>query len=969
MSSPIRPQDLHRPAPASLDALDRSAGAAGWAGTAGLAPSWTERADAAHVERLVENLHGTVARDPSGFADAMAAAFGDEADRQTVDALIDAAMAGRLAVPPVRIVEPGALGDGARGAYAASGGPGGGPLVLLDRTLLADEAKLTRVFTEEYGHHLDAALGGPDSAGDEGRRFAAALLGGADGEALPPSAFARMAAENDRGTVLLDGRSTAVEFRGGPAPGSPAGGAQGASGLQDGGDDDGPSGASGGGGSSGAGNTAEDEADEAGRETSPGGGTAGGANQTSEADEAEEVEDDEEEDDEDDDDDDDTSTGGTTGGTTGGSGPGPVTAAPVQTTGGFDPSLGGLIGGGTAGEEREEYVTVDGGGAGGGGPGDDTTEDNVGDGAPVGSGSGGTTGGFDPTLGGTLDAGLSEAEEAEGGRTEYVTLDGGVSGPGAGVVAVSGGANGGDDAEPLGPVYDPPPDNMNGNMDGNPFDEIEALQPLSGPEVQVPMAPPPVEGGEAPSEAAAAVVPATVPLGPLPAPGPLPGAGRWDQVFTWLATRPVLGPVFVAAGAMWPSSTGGPRESSPIAGTAASVESHGSDLDGEVYVDGEPTGVRVDEIRDEDGAGTGAFAVRNEADAEVLEAAGVPVGADGTLGGGAGTAPSTAGAGQGTGATPGAGSAAGAAGNGPRPGTPVAPPPPAPAPEGAWGTPGGPATGGEQMGPVTPRPTSPPDSGSPPNEAGVDQGGYYEPSEFDDEVVPSAGADVAPGPQGGAGAAPEPAEPMGFEAGGPAATGTPPTEAAEQGPTTTSFPAQPPGPTSVPGPAPVAVPTESSPQEVQPSQSGAMVNPADSPPPPDDHILREDRYELRRNLVRGGDLPPGYEPNTNYAGPPGWQAHHIVPLADFGGRFRPLLDRLEGWGIDRNSLDNGVWLPRSEEAVPDTGRTGHNETRRRSYAEYISDRFEDVTTAEEAEFLLDEIKEGLENGTLRFPLQ
>ena len=204
----------------------------------------------------------------------MAAAFGDKADWQSVDALIDAAMAGRLAVPPVRIVEPGALGDGPLGAYAASGGPGGGPLILLDRTLLADEARLTRVFTEEYGHHLDAALGGPDSVGDEGERFASALLGGADGEALPPSAFARMAAENDHGTVLLDGRATAVEFRGGPAPDSPAGGAQGASGLQDGGDDDGPSGASGG-GSSGAGDTTEDEADEAGRATSPGGGTAG----------------------------------------------------------------------------------------------------------------------------------------------------------------------------------------------------------------------------------------------------------------------------------------------------------------------------------------------------------------------------------------------------------------------------------------------------------------------------------------------------------------------------------------------------------------------------------------------------------------------------------------------------------------------------------------------------------------------
>ena len=212
MSTPIRPQDLYRPSPARLDALDRSADAAGWSGAAALPPSWTERGDAAHVAHQVDALAGTIARDPAGFADAMGTAFGDKADRQSVDALIDAAMANELPVPPVRIVEPGALGGAALGAYAARGGPAGGPVILLDRSLLADEAALTRTFTEEVGHHLDAVLGGPDSAGDEGEMFAAALLGDADAQTVSPSAFARMAAENDHGTVALDGRSVAAEF-------------------------------------------------------------------------------------------------------------------------------------------------------------------------------------------------------------------------------------------------------------------------------------------------------------------------------------------------------------------------------------------------------------------------------------------------------------------------------------------------------------------------------------------------------------------------------------------------------------------------------------------------------------------------------------------------------------------------------------------------------------------------------------
>ena len=124
MSTLIRPQDNDRsPPPGSferLDALDRSADASGWA--TGLPPSWTQRADAAHVEHQVDVLTGTITRDPSGFAEAMRTAFGDKADLRSVNALIDAALVDRLPVPPVRIVESGALGDGALGAYAASGG-------------------------------------------------------------------------------------------------------------------------------------------------------------------------------------------------------------------------------------------------------------------------------------------------------------------------------------------------------------------------------------------------------------------------------------------------------------------------------------------------------------------------------------------------------------------------------------------------------------------------------------------------------------------------------------------------------------------------------------------------------------------------------------------------------------------------------------------------------------------------------
>ncbi len=130
--------------------------------------------------------------------------MGPRADRQSVDALLDKAIAGELPTPNVRFVDPGSLGEGALGAYDARDGG----MILLGRSLLADKNALERVFTEEVGHHFDALLGAGDAEGDEGAIFAQSLLG----EAPSGSELSTLRAENDHGSVTLGGRVIDLEF-------------------------------------------------------------------------------------------------------------------------------------------------------------------------------------------------------------------------------------------------------------------------------------------------------------------------------------------------------------------------------------------------------------------------------------------------------------------------------------------------------------------------------------------------------------------------------------------------------------------------------------------------------------------------------------------------------------------------------------------------------------------------------------
>ena len=100
--------------------------------------------------------------------------------------------------------------QGGRAAYAANG-PDGRPHVYVNADWLArtDTASAIKVLVEEIGHAFDHRLNdGRDSQGDEGELFAALVTGTDPTDAQR----ATILAEDDSGTLAIDGQRLGVEF-------------------------------------------------------------------------------------------------------------------------------------------------------------------------------------------------------------------------------------------------------------------------------------------------------------------------------------------------------------------------------------------------------------------------------------------------------------------------------------------------------------------------------------------------------------------------------------------------------------------------------------------------------------------------------------------------------------------------------------------------------------------------------------
>jgi len=165
------------------------------------------------VTREVQAQLQDLAQDPDAFHAALRQAFGDNYDFQAAESIRQQTLAGDFSwMPEIRVVDGASLQDQsgtqssgvALGAYSAET-----DTIYISRELLnSDPERATQILTEEVGHALDARLNDADSAGDEGDIFAHAVRG----DALSDTELAELQAENDSGTILVDGQEVEVEY-------------------------------------------------------------------------------------------------------------------------------------------------------------------------------------------------------------------------------------------------------------------------------------------------------------------------------------------------------------------------------------------------------------------------------------------------------------------------------------------------------------------------------------------------------------------------------------------------------------------------------------------------------------------------------------------------------------------------------------------------------------------------------------
>jgi len=168
------------------------------------------------LEAVVGQVRGKLAglaADPDAFHAALTESFGERHDEGAAEAIRQRTLAGDFSwMPKIELVDGSSLAD-TSGTQASGEGLGAysaeTDTVYLSRALVADDpAKAVSVLTEEIGHGLDARLNVADSAGDEGEIFSRLV----DGENLTDAELQTLKAENDTGTIVVDGKEVAVEY-------------------------------------------------------------------------------------------------------------------------------------------------------------------------------------------------------------------------------------------------------------------------------------------------------------------------------------------------------------------------------------------------------------------------------------------------------------------------------------------------------------------------------------------------------------------------------------------------------------------------------------------------------------------------------------------------------------------------------------------------------------------------------------
>ncbi|MFB1482720.1 hypothetical protein [Corallococcus sp. RDP092CA] len=153
------------------------------------------------VTSTLKREFGALASDKQKFHETMRTVYGEGYDAAKAEQFRQQAVKGDFGwLPPVRTVSAETL-KGANGAYDAESGT-----VLINESL--DPSLAASTYVEEAGHHLDAKLNTEDAQGDEGELFRRIL----SGEKLSSQQVADIRAENDKGTIVVDGKTKEVEF-------------------------------------------------------------------------------------------------------------------------------------------------------------------------------------------------------------------------------------------------------------------------------------------------------------------------------------------------------------------------------------------------------------------------------------------------------------------------------------------------------------------------------------------------------------------------------------------------------------------------------------------------------------------------------------------------------------------------------------------------------------------------------------
>ena len=154
------------------------------------------------VTDLFKTRFADLAGDKAAFHALLKESFGPGYNAATAEAFRKSALAGDFSwLPAVAYVTDEKLG-GALGAYDAVNN-----VVYLNRTLASDPSFAASIYVEEAGHFLDTALNTSDTAGDEGELFRRLL----SGEKISAADRKAIAAENDFGTIVINGKEIQIE--------------------------------------------------------------------------------------------------------------------------------------------------------------------------------------------------------------------------------------------------------------------------------------------------------------------------------------------------------------------------------------------------------------------------------------------------------------------------------------------------------------------------------------------------------------------------------------------------------------------------------------------------------------------------------------------------------------------------------------------------------------------------------------